>query len=236
MVFPLPMAAQEADVQDAGNTSSWYIGLQGGVPFGISTFSSFGADKTRAGYDLGIHLGYRFNPVLSLEGQAAWGELGQGARDCCAYYWLGSDGCRYEAPVAGMSGRDYSDLETRVAMQRYGLQLNVDLLGFFSRTREGRWSLELSPALSAVGAKPYLRPLHDGDVRMQDTRWHLGAGGNVQAAYRLTPHLRVGIYSGMTWLSGDAMDGLPEYRHEENFIWESGLRLAWYFGGKEEGR
>lgn len=68
----IPMAAQEGDAQDAENTS-WYVGLQGGVPFGTSTFSSFGADKTRAGFDVGLYGGYRFNPVLSLEAQAAWG-------------------------------------------------------------------------------------------------------------------------------------------------------------------
>ena len=125
------MSAQERNTQNKEGNPSWYIGLQGGVPFGISTFSSFGADKTRAGFDAGLYGGYRFNPVLSLEAQAAWGRVNQSAQDCCAGYWLGADGHRYEAAVAGMDGWRYADLKSGTFTQRYGLQLNVNLLGFF---------------------------------------------------------------------------------------------------------
>lgn len=40
------------DTAEEKNTEkrNWYIGIQGGVPFGISTFSCFGAGKSRAGY------------------------------------------------------------------------------------------------------------------------------------------------------------------------------------------
>ena len=62
-LFPLQNMAKTVIEPDAENTN-WYIGIQGGVPFGVSTFSSFGADKTRAGYDIGLYAGYRFNPVL----------------------------------------------------------------------------------------------------------------------------------------------------------------------------
>ena len=229
MAFPSPLAAQEEDAA----CPSWYIGLQGGVPFGVSTFSSFGADKTRAGYDLGIHLGYRFNPVLSLEGQATWGEFGQGVRDCCTNYWLGSDLHRYEAAVAGMDGWRYDGLKGHVSVQRYALQLNANLLGVFPKTRNGRWSVELSPQLAAVGTKSYLQTLSDNHaILMRDTRWHLGAGGNLQVSCRLTSRLSLGLYSGLTWLTGAPLDALPEYRHGENYIWESGLRLGFCLGGK----
>ena len=33
--------------------SGWYVGIEGGVPFGVNILSSFGADKTRAGYTAG---------------------------------------------------------------------------------------------------------------------------------------------------------------------------------------
>ena len=229
----IPMAAQEGDAQDAENTSSWYIGLQGGVPFGTSTFSSFGADKTRAGFDAGLYGGYRFNPVLSLEAQAAWGRVNQSVQECCAPYWLGSDLHRYEAPVAGLEGWSYADLKSRVATQRYGLQLNMNLLGFFARTKDSRWSLDISPALSAIGTDSSIRTIAGGNEAVKgNTRWHFGAGGNVQAGYMLTRNLHIGIYSGITYLTGDAMDGLPEYRHKNNFIWESGLKFGWTFGKK----
>ena len=230
----IPMSAQEGNTQDTEDNPSWYIGLQGGVPFGISTFSSFGADKTRAGFDAGLYGGYRFNPVLSLEAQAAWGRVSQSAQDCCAGYWLGADGNRYEAAVAGMDGWRYADLKSGTFTQRYGLQLNVNLLGFFPKTKHGRWSLELSPHIAAIGTKSTIQTVSGGmDVLKGDTRWHLGAGGNVQAAYRITRCVSVGIYSGLTWLTGDQMDGMPEYRHDNNFIWESGIRLGFSLGGRK---
>ena len=230
----VPMSAQEGETRQEENRSPWYIGLQGGVPFGISTFSSFGADKTRAGFDAGLYGGYRFSPVLSLEAQAAWGCVGQSARSCCADYWLGMDGNRYEAAVAGMDGWRYAGLKSRVSVRRYGLRLNVNLLGFFPKTRYSRWSLELSPHIAAVGTKSTIQTMSGADDALKgDPRWHLGAGGNVQAAYRLMQRLSVGIYSGITCLTGDAMTGMPEHFHNSSFIWESGIRLAFSLGGKK---
>ena len=230
----IPMSAQEGDTQDTENHPFWYIGLQGGVPFGVSTFSSFGADKTRAGFDAGLYGGYRFNPVLSLEAQAAWGLVNQSAQDCCAGYWLGADGHRYEAAVAGMDGWRYADLKSGTFTQRYGLQLNVNLLGFFPKTKHSRWTLELSPHIAAIGTKSTIQTVSGGnDALKGGTRWHFGAGGNVQAAYRITSCVSVGIYSGITCLTGDPMDGMPEYLHKSNFIWESGIRLGFSLGGRK---
>lgn len=65
------------------SAAAWYGGIEGGVPFGVSTFSSFEADKTRSGYALGLFGGYRFNPVLSAELTAKWGKTNLSARDCC---------------------------------------------------------------------------------------------------------------------------------------------------------
>ena len=210
--------------------SGWYAGLQGGVPFGVSQFSSFGADKTRAGWNIGIHGGYRFNPVLSVEAQAAWGQVNLSARDCCPDYWLGSDAVRYEAAVAGMTGWNYSALRSRTCTQSYGVQLNVNLLGFFRATRESRWMLELAPRLAATGTNASLRTIEGGNEALTgDTRWHLGAGGNLQAAYRVADCLNLGIYTGISYLTGNPLDGMPEHLHRSNYIWESGIRLSWLF-------
>lgn len=211
----------------------WYAGVQGGVPFGVSTFSSFGADKTRAGFTGGMYGGYRFNSVLSAELSMKWGKTALSAQDCCIGkgYWLGMDGNRYNTPVAGMDGWSYDDLKSSVGLQQYGVQLNVNLLGLFERTKQSRWTLEVSPLLAAVGTKATLQTIsEDADVLKGDTDWHLGAGGNLQAGYRITQNLSAGIYSGITYLTGSRMDGAPEYRHKNNFVWESGVRIGWTFG------
>ena len=131
--------------------ASWYAGIQAGMSFGTSAMSSFGADRTTPGWSAGIYGGYRFNPVLSLELQAAWGQLTMNRRDCCPDYWMGADGNSYEAAVAGMDGWYMSALQSHTFIQRYAAQLNVNLLGFFHATRDSRWSLDLSPHIAAIG-------------------------------------------------------------------------------------
>ena len=218
------------------SAASWYAGIQAGMPFGTSAMSSFGADRTTPGWSAGIYGGYRFNPVLSLELQAAWGQLAMNRRDCCPDYWMGADGNRYEAAVAGMDGWYMSALRSRTFVQRYAAQLNVNLLGFFRATRDSRWSLDLSPHIAAIGTESDFR-LTDGkaDVLQGDARWHFGAGGNVQASYTFPAGLQLGIYTGMTYLTGKPMDGTPKYLHKANYIWETGLRLGWSFGAKGKG-
>ena len=154
-----PLMAQDAPE----NTKSpgWYAGVQGGVPFGVSTFSSFGFDKTRAGFSGGLYGGYRFNPVLSLEAQAVFGKTGMSQRDCCisGNYWLGSDGVRYHAPVLGMEGWDYAGLKSSVTTQRYGLQLNADVLGFSRPPVKAGGAWRCRPCWQPLARKPPCPPL-----------------------------------------------------------------------------
>lgn len=224
---------EQLPAKEVTKPSPWYVGITGGVPFGVSTFSSFGADKTRAGYNVGVYGGYRFNPVLSLELSMKLGQVGLSAQDCCIEkgYWLGEDGMRYPVAMAAMNGWDYSDLKSDVTLQQYGVQFNVNVLGFFERTQQSRWTLEVSPLLAAVSTKATLKAISDNkEVSQGSTAWHLGAGGNLQAGYRMTQNLSVAVYSGMTYLSGNRMDGAPQYLHKNNFLWESGVRLGWTFG------
>lgn len=226
-------AAQETDIS---SVPGWYGGVEAGVPFALSTFSSFGADKTRAGYAAGVFGGYRFNPVLSAEISMKWGKTTLSARECClaSGYWLGGDGRNYLAPVAGMDGHWYNDLKSGVFLQRYGARLNVNLPGLFERTKQSRWTLEVSPLLALTGTEATIRTIStDERVSKDGTEWHLGMGGNLQAGYRLTECMSVGIYSGIMYLTGSRMDGMPGQVHRNNYIWESGIRLGWSFGGKQ---
>lgn len=233
MAFVPAMAQERIESKPTSTEKGWFAGVQGGVPFGISTFSSFGADKTRMGWSAGLHGGYRFNPVLSLEATAKWGEVNLSAKQCCIDHnlWLGTDGVHYNAPVLDMNGWGYDNLKSNVFMQHYGLQLNVNILGFFNATKHSRWTLEVSPLLAAVGTRATVNAVSDGEeVLSGNTRWHLGVGGNLQAGFQVTRHLNIGVYSGLTYLTGKPMDGMPEYRHEANYTWESGIRIGFTFG------
>ena len=231
LAFVLPFAFVKAEVKEDGKTISqgWYVGIEGGMPFGFSTFSSFGHDKTHLGWAAGLYGGYRFNPIFSAELSAKYGEMNLSAQDCCVErnYWLGSDGVRYKAGVLGMDSWEYANLKSHVRMGQYGARVNVNLLGLFHKTANSRWDLAVSPHIYAVTTKADIQTIAD-DVKVMkgSANWHLGYGADLQVGYQLTSCLKLGIYSGLTRLTGEHMDAMPEHLHKNNFIWESGIRLG----------
>ena len=219
--------------------SGWYAGIEGGVPFGFSTFSSFGHDRLRTGLDAGLFGGYRFSPVVSAELSLRWGWTSMSARGCCAQsgYWLGGDGGLYYAPVLDIPSLKYSDLFSRTSFQQYGAALNVNIFGLFSGLRDSRWTLDLSPHLYAVATGTTVREADGGGTfRDAGTAWHFGYGGNIQAGYRLTERIRLALYSGLTAYTGDRIDAMPKHNHSGNMLWESGVRLSVALGDIFAGR
>ena len=231
LAFILPFAFVKAEVKEDGKTISqgWYVGVEGGMPFGFSTFSSFGHDKTHLGWAAGLYGGYRFNSIFSAELSAKYGEVNMSAQDCCVErnYWLGSDGVLYKAGVLGMDSWEYANLKSHVRMGWYGARVNVNLLGLFHKTANSRWDLAVSPHIYAVTTKADIQTIaDDAKVMKGSTNWHLGYGADLQVGYQLTSCLKLGIYSGLTRLTGERMDGMPEHLHKNNFVWESGIRLG----------
>ena len=231
LAFILPFAFVKAEVKEDGKTISqgWYVGIEGGMPFGFSTFSSFGHDKTHLGWAAGLYGGYRFNSIFSAELSAKYGEMSLSAQDCCVErnYWLGSDGVLYKAGVLGMDSWEYANLKSHVRMGQYGARVNVHLLGLFHQTADSRWDLAVSPHIYAVTTKADIQTIaDDAKVMKGPTNWHLGYGADLQVGYQLTSCLKLGIYSGLTRLTGERMDGMPEHLHKNNFVWESGIRLG----------
>ena len=238
LAFILPFSFAKAEVKEDGKTGSqgWYVGIEGGMPFGFSTFSSFGHDKTHLGWAAGLYGGYRFNSIFSAELSAKYGEMNLSAQDCCVErnYWLGSDGMLYNAGVLGMDSWEYANLKSHVRMGWYGARVNVNLLGLFHKTANSRWDLAVSPHIYAVTTKADIQTIaDDAKVMKGSTNWHLGYGADLQVGYQLTSCLKLGIYSGLTRLTGERMDGMPEHLHKNNFVWESGIRLGISFSKKK---
>ena len=235
-ILSFSFAKAEASDSNLPDSKGWYLGVDGGLPFGLSTFSSFGHDKTHLGWAAGIYGGYRFNPIFSAEFSARYGEVNLSAQDCCVErnYWLGSDGMLYKASVLGMDSWEYAQLKSHVRMGWYGARVHVNLLGLLRKTAHSRWTVAVSPHLYAVTTCADIQTLADhAEVMKGSTRWHLGYGASLQAGYQLTSNLNLGIYSGLTRLSGERMDGMPEHLHKNNFVWESGIRLGISFSKKK---
>ena len=228
-VFPLSTMKAEEGKDVLIPSQGWYVGIEGGMPFGFSTFSSFGHDKTHLGWAAGLYGGYRFNSIFSAELSAKYGEMNLSAQDCCVErnYWLGSDGVLYKAGVLGMDSWEYANLKSHVRMGQYGARVNINLLGLFHQTADSRWDLAVSPHIYAVTTKADIHTIaDDAKVMKGSTNWHLGYGADLQVGYQLTSCLKLGIYSGLTRLTGERMDGMPEHLHKNNFVWESGVRLG----------
>ena len=228
-VFPLSTMKAEEGKDVLAPSQGWYVGIEGGMPFGFSTFSSFGHDKTHLGWAAGLYGGYRFNSIFSAELSAKYGEMNLSAQDCCVErnYWLGSDGVLYKAGVLGMDSWEYANLKSHVRMGQYGARVNINLLGLFHQTANSRWDLAVSPHIYAVTTKADIRTIaDDAKVMKGSTNWHLGYGADLQVGYQLTSCLKLGIYSGLPRLTGERMDGMPEHLHKNNFVWESGVRLG----------
>ena len=228
-VFPLSTMKAEEGKDVLILSQGWYIGVEGGMPFGFSTFSSFGHDKTHLGWAAGIYGGYRFNSIFSAELSAKYGEMNLSAQDCCVErnYWLGSDGVLYKAGVLGMDSWEYANLKSHVCIGQYGARVNINLLGLFPQTADSRWDLAVSPHIYAVTTKADIHTIaDDAKVMKGSTNWHLGYGADLLVGYQLTSCLKLGIYSGLTRLTGERMDGMPEHLHKNNFVWESGVRLG----------
>lgn len=235
-ILSFSFAKAEASDSNLPDSKGWYLGVDGGLPFGLSTFSSFGHDKTHLGWAAGIYGGYRFNPIFSAELSARYGEVNLSAQDCCVErnYWLGSDGMLYKASVLGMDSWEYAQLKSHVRMGWYGARVHLNLLGLLCNTAHSRWTVAVSPHLYAVTTCADIQTLADhAEVMKGSTRWHLGYGASLQAGYQLTSNLNLGIYSGLTRLSGERMDGMPEHLHKNNFVWESGIRLGISFSKKK---
>ena len=235
-ILSFSFAKAEASDSNLPDSKGWYLGMDGGLPFGLSTFSSFGHDKPHLGWAAGIYGGYRFNPIFSAELSARYGEVNLSAQDCCVErnYWLGSDGMLYKASVLGMDSWEYAQLKSHVRMGWYGARVHLNLLGLLRNTAHSRWTVAVSPHLYAVTTCADIQTLADyAEVMKGSTRWHLGYGASLQAGYQLTSNLNLGIYSGLTRLSGERMDGMPEHLHKNNFVWESGIRLGISFSKKK---
>ena len=228
-VLPLSTMKAEEEKDVLVPSQGWYVGVEGGMPFGFSTFSSFGHDKTHLGWVAGLYGGYRFNSIFSAELSAKYGEMNLSAQDCCVErnYWLGSDGVLYKAGVLGMDSWEYANLKSHVRMGQYGARVNINLLGLFHQTANSRWDLAVSPHIYAVTTKADIQTIADDAKVMKGfTNWHLGYGADLQVGYQLTSCLKLGIYYGLTRLTGERMDGMPEHLHKNNFVWESGVRLG----------
>lgn len=235
LVLHQPVIAAAQELEPATQPPyRWYVGVQGGTPFGLSSLSSFGEDKTRAGYNFGALAGYRISPLLSAEFSAMFGRMNLSANSCCADYFLGADRMRYLSPVAGMTNYSYRDIQSSVFMQQYALRLHVDMLQLANPNFNKRWSITLSPAIYGVGTRATIRTSADkAEIYKADGRFGFGLGADIGIGYQITEQLGIRVMSGLNFVMGKQIDAMPDCDHNENMIWNNNLALTWRLGPRK---
>lgn len=203
--------------------SRWYVGAGGGLSFGRSTFCSFAMDGTRPGFNVGVLGGYKINKLLSAELSLDYTRMDLRTYDCCQLLWLAADGNRYAAPVAGMKNYAYNDLRAVSNLLGLGAHLNIDLVGLWNE--HSRWSALVSPAIYGVYSSAHLKLLSTGAKATDATAFHFGAGLDLGGGYQFTHCFGLRLTTGINYLTGKGIDGLPQEEHKANYVWNTSLKL-----------
>ena len=209
------MAAQEQT--DAFENSPWYIGTGAGTSFGQCTFRSITEHNTKPGIQGGLFGGYRLNQLISFEAGLQLGRQTQTALDCCPY-WMSESGSRHMSAVSGQNGWAYSDLSTKLAFQT-----NFNLLSLFGEA-DDRWAVNASPQISVMTTSTTLIT-PDSEIGY-DRQWHMGLGAQASVGRQITDRIGVALFGGITCLTGQRFDNIPEHGHKSNLIWDTGLKVS----------
>jgi len=228
--------AQEKSPAIRPAENSWYIGIGGGTSFGQCTFYSITEEGIRNwGLQGGLFGGYRFNRLISLEAGFQYGSQSQFNLSCCPY-WVSTTGEWKATQVIDVDGWYFNDLEVATRWFKFAIQGNFDVLSFIKGNE--RWSLDLSPQISVINTKSkWMGELSNKQgyhQEIQPDNWHLGLGGQVGAGFAITPNWKVGLYAGITALTGKRFDCIPNKVHQTNIIWDAGLKLTYTFGNKKK--
>ena len=237
LLTTLSINAQEKESKRFYN-EGFYIGTHAAATSAESNFSSFGVDKFYPGWNAGVNAGYRFTIIWSLELSSSWSQVSLAEQDCCLSrnYILGYDLNRYydrNVIPEGMIGQFYSNIMSKVFVQRYGLQVNFNILGLFNRTKQGPWRLNLSPAIYAAGTHANILIKDTKAPMAKDiTAWHLGYGGQLFTSYAVAKNMHVGLYGAYTQYIGSPIDGLPRV-HSTNYTADAGVKFIVTFNRKK---
>lgn len=224
LLCPNTLLAQNND------NSRWYVGMQGGMRMAMSTASSFGGDKTRCGWSVGMFAGRQLTNIFGIELQMNVGKALMSPRACCADRdnWLGQDGNHYFSAILDTPTLHYHDLMSKVALFDFGLHLNVDLLPLLVSSSPSRWSVTLSPGITAQSSKATIYQIDNHSKFIsRPADWNLGLACRLHVDYAVKPDVSLGLYTSLSYITGDGIDGFPRFYHTANTIWDTGLRITY---------
>lgn len=235
-IAPILRAEEKQKSYDKGV----FIGVNGGLAGGVSTFKS-----ENPSFQFNIEGGYRFNKWLSLQLVVGSGKVDLGPQACCSAhpkinnernsYWrsLVDNEWHYYADKTN-DGWWYADLNGRSSYYKGVIQVNFDLFSLFS----DRIGLEISPRAGGMVTRTDLSgksSLTGKDLTLKnDSQKHFVYGGETTLSYKFGSGIKVGVFASLEMLSGDHFDNIPVHVHNENNIWNAGVKFVYSFGKKEK--
>ena len=213
--------------------SPWFIGIEGGVPFSASSFSSFGENKTNFGFEAGISGGYYLNNFLSIELSALVGETNMSNSLCCSNYYLDLNGNRHLVPISNSEYTvSYRDLKSELSLIQSRILFNFDMIRVFRKGYNGNFSVLLSPTFGFANTKAnVISTIDNRTIITGESLSHISAGAQISFTYNINDKLGLRLSSGATYLNGDQFDGLPSHDdHKDSYVWNNTLGLTFRFG------
>lgn len=239
-IFTLAVPTLRAEEKQKSYDKGFFVGTNGGLASGVATFKS-----EKPSFQVNIEGGYRFTKWLSLQLGMGGGKLELGPQACCGAhsginnerhsYWRSSvdNEWHYYADKT-KDGWWYADLSGRSSYCKGVIQLNFDLFSFFS----DRIGFEISPRAGGMVTRTDLSGKSSqtgNDLTLKnDSQKHFVYGGESTLSYKFGSGIKVGVFAALDMLSGDHFDNIPVHVHNENFIWDAGIKVVYSFGKKQQ--
>lgn len=206
-----------------------YASVTGSFAFGDCTFRSISDRGTALGGGGTIAAGYRFSDLFSVEVNITVEGINTKAMSCCNYR-LTLDGERLSAAHPKDDSWNYYDLKSTTVLRKYMLQGNFNVLSFFD---DCPVSFDVAPQLGlAATTTTHRGPLLSTGAmtsRKYGSQYHFAVGGAGILGYAVNEFVGIRAYGSIDYLSGRRFDNIPEYVHNENFVFDFGIGVVFSF-------
>ncbi len=186
----------------------------------MPTWSTF----TGTGLNLQAFAGVEFTKLISAELSLGYSHINMTASHCCEdLYYV--DGERFFTPVAGMKSYRYGDLTSKANLLHLGAKVNFDIVSLF--VKKSVWSGLVSPKISY--AQSWANVQNDKITINKESSPHFGVGVDLSGGYMINSNWGVRLTTGIEYLTGKGVDGMPQCEHNSNTLWNTNASVIYKF-------
>ncbi len=207
-----PVRHSELD-SESQTKQNYYLGAGIGTSVGWSSFSG-------AGVKAQIFGGVKLSELISAELSVGYSSINMKSSQCCEnLYYV--DGKRFFAPVAGKKSYRYGDITSKVSLLHLTAKANFDLVSIWCK--DSRWSGLVSPKIG------YIHSSADIEDIGKESSSHFSAGADLSGGYNFNDNWGMRLTTGFEYISGEGIDGLPQYEHTTNTLWSTTINVIYKF-------